>query len=170
VADGLRHSFDGIEVYNHSVEMSIGKGLATFHWDYALERQPGMLGLATDDNHFFDDIPPQVGGWIMVNARELTAEAILAAIRSGNYYSSSGPSFKSIRMERGNRVVAETSPVVYSRLLGPGAAGKMRADVEKKETTELHFRIPDEWAFARLEIEDAMGGKAWSNPLFRSGQ
>jgi hypothetical protein len=134
VADGLRHRFDGIEVYNYSVEVSIGKGLGTFHWDYALEQQPDMLSFATDDNHFFGDIPPQVGGWIMVNSMELTVEAILASIRSGNYYSSAGPSFMSIRIEQGNRVEAETSPVVFSRLLGPRSAGKMRADINRKET------------------------------------
>jgi len=168
VADGLRHNFHGVEVYNYSVEQSIGKGLGAFHWDFALEQQPDMLGFATDDNHFLDDLPPQVGGWVMVNAPELSAAAIVEAIRKGNYYSSAGPEFKTIRLEQGNRVVTETSPVVYARLLGPRSACKVRADINKKETTEAHFRIPDDWAFARLEIEDAGGRKSWSNPLLRS--
>jgi hypothetical protein len=33
---------------------------------------------------------------------------------------------------------------------------------------EVHFRLPDDWTYARLEIEDAMGKKAWSNPLLIS--
>lgn len=168
VADGLRHHFNGIEVFNYSVEQSIGKGLGAFHWDFALEQQPDMVGFATDDNHFLDDLPPQVGGWIMVNAAELSSPAIMDAIRKGNYYSSAGPEFKTIRLEQGNRVVTETSPVVYTRLLGPQSACKVRADINKKEVTSAHFRIPDDWAFARLEIEDAGGRKAWSNPLLRS--
>jgi len=165
VADGLRHEFHGMEVYNQAAEITIGKGYGAFHWDSALEQQPDMLGLATDDNHFGDDYAPQVGGWIMVNASELSPEAIMASIRRGNFYSSSGPDFKSIYIEKGNRVVAETSPIVHTRLIGPATQGKWRADVDKRNLTEAHFRIPDDWAFARLEIEDAYGKKAWSNPL-----
>jgi len=168
VADGLRHRFHGVEVYNHSVEISIGKGRGAFHWDSVLRHQPDLLGLATDDNHFFEGLPPQVGGWIMVNAPELSVEAVMASICRGNYYSSSGPDFKVIYIEKGNRVVAETSPVVHTRLIGPNPLGKWRAEIDEREVTEAHFRIPDDWPFARLEIEDAYGKKAWSNPLLRS--
>jgi len=168
VADGLRHDFHGIEVYNHFPEMAIGKGNGAFHWDSVLEQQPDMLGLATDDNHFVEGYPPQVGGWIMVNAPELSPEAIMASIRKGNFYSSSGPDFKSIYIEKGNRVVAETSPIVHARLIGPATKGKWKAEVDKRNVTKTNFRIPDDWAFARLEIEDAFGKKAWSNPLLNS--
>ena len=101
----------------------------------------------------------------MVNAPELSPEAITASIRKGNFYSSCGPDFKSIYMEKGNRVVAETSPIVYARLIGPATKGKRKAEVDKRNMTKINFAIPDDWAFARLEIEDAFGKKAWSNPL-----
>ena len=104
----------------------------------------------------------------MVNAPELSPEAIMASIRKGNFYSSNGPDFKSIYIEKGNRVVAETSPIVHTRLIGPATKGKWRDDVDKQDLTEAHFRIPEDWAFARLEIEDAIGKKAWSNPLLNS--
>jgi len=168
VADGLRHGFHAVEVYNHSCEIPIGKGNGAFHWDCALEQQPDMLGLATDDNHFFEGYPPQVGGWIMVNAPELSPEAIMTSIRKGNFYSSRGPDFKSIYIEKGNRVVAETSPIVHARLVGTAMKGKWKAEVDERNVTETHFRIPDDWPFARLEIEDAFGKKAWTNPLLKS--
>jgi hypothetical protein len=168
VADGLRHSFHGLEVYNHFPEMAIGKGNGAFHWDSALEQNPDMLGLATDDNHFVEGYPPQEGGWIMVNSPELSHEAIMASIHKGNFYSSSGPDFKSIYIEKGNRVVAETSPIVHARLVGPATLGKWKAEANKRSVTDTHFRIPDDWPFARLEIEDAFGRKAWSNPLLKS--
>ena len=167
-AEGLRHEFHGMEVYNHLSEIATGKGKGAFHWDSVLEQKPDILGLATDDNHFFEGYPPQVGGWIMVNAPELSPEAIMTSIRRGNFYSSCGPDFKLMYIEKGNRIVAETSPVVHTRLVGPATRGKWRADVDKKNMTETHFRIPDDWAFARLEIEDASGKKAWSNPLLKS--
>jgi len=168
VAEGLRHGFHGLEVYNHTSEVGLGKGYGAYHWDSILRQQPDMLGLATDDNHFFDGYPSQVGGWIMVNAPELSLEAIMTSIRSGNFYSSSGPDFKVIYIEKGNRVVAETSPIVHARLVGPGGAGKWKAEADLRNVTETHFRIPDDWSFARLEIEDGFGRKAWSNPLLKS--
>lgn len=169
-ADGLLYKFDGIEVYNHLTTVVHGKGDGASHWDYALEHQPDMLGFATDDNHIFEGFPPLVGGWIMVNAPELSPEAIMASIRKGNFYSSCGPDFKSIYIEKGNRVVAETSPIVYARLIGPATKGESVtwAKVDKRNMTKTNFTIPDDWAFARLEIEDAFGKKAWSNPLLTS--
>ncbi len=104
----------------------------------------------------------------MVNASELSPEAITASIRKGNFYSSSGPDFKWIYIEKGNQVVAKTSPIVHARLIGPATKGKWKAEVDRKKVTKTNFTIPDDWAFARLEIEDAFGKKAWSNPLLNS--
>jgi hypothetical protein len=168
VVEGMRHGFHGVEVYNHTTEMTIGKGLGAFHWDSVLEQKRDMVGLATDDNHFVQGAPPQVGGWIMVNATELSPEAIMASIRSGNFYSSTGPEFKSLYVEQGDRVVAETSPIVHARLIGPITHWKWRATTDNRTMTQFHFRIPEEWPFARLEIEDVAGKKAWSNALPRS--
>ena len=165
VADGMRHGFHGLEIYNHSCDASIGKGYGVFHWDAALEQQPDLLGFATDDNHFVRGYPPQVGGWIMVNASEFSQEAITESIQRGNFYSSRGPDFTSITIEKGNRVVATTSPVAHARLIGPATKGKWKAATPDGSITETHFRIPRDWAFARLEIEDTHGKKAWSNPL-----
>ena len=108
------------------------------------------------------------GGWIMVNAPELSREDIMSAIRAGNFYSSSGPLFESITIEQGNRVVAETSPVVHARLVGPGPKNKYKGGLGDRPMTDTHFRIPEDWPFARLEIEDADGKTAWSNPLLRA--
>ena len=167
VAEGMRHGFDGIEIYNSSSHIAFGNGLATFHWDMILRERLGMLGFATDDSHFIEAAPLEANGWIMVNAPELSEEAIMASIREGNFYSSGGPEFRSITIESGNRVVAETSPVEHTRLIGPMGKHKYKGAFDRGPITHTHFRIPDDWAFARLEIEDANGKTAWSNPLLR---
>ena len=131
-----------------------------------------MLGFATDDAHFIKDVPAEKAGWIMVNAEELSRDAIITSIRRGNFYSSSGPLFQTISIEDGNRIVALTSPVIYARLVSTLEinleTNKYRGTTERKPMTEIHFRLPDEWLYARLEIEDASGKKAWSNPLIIS--
>jgi hypothetical protein len=168
VAEGLRHKFHGVEVFNSIAQIAFGKGMGAFHWDASLVHQPDMLGFATDDAHFIREIPAEKGGWIMVNAPELSRDAILASIHRGNFYSSSGPLFKSISIEQGNRIVAETSPVIYARLVGIRGLNKYRGTKNKEPMTETHFRLPDDWSYARLEIEDADGKVAWSNPLLIS--
>ncbi len=168
VAEGVHKAFHGVEVYNCSSQLAYGKGNGAFHWDAALTQQPDLLGFATDDSHFIEGAPMEKGGWIMVNAPELSREDIMSAIRAGNFYSSSGPLFESITIEQGNRVVAETSPVVHARLVGPGPKNKYKGGLGRQPMTDTHFRIPEDWPFARLEIEDADGKTAWSNPLLRA--
>jgi len=168
IAEGIRHEFHGVEVFNSINQVVFGKGIGAFHWDASLLYQPDMLGFATDDAHFIKEVPAEKGGWIMVNAPEPTREAIMASIHHGNFYSSCGPLFESIYIEQGNRIVAETSPVVHARLIGPLGKSKYRGTPDREPMTEIHFRLPDDWPYARLEIEDAVGKVAWSNPLLRN--
>jgi hypothetical protein len=167
VAEGVQQRLDGIEVYNCSSQLGHGKGSGAFHWDAVLRQGYDMLGFATDDSHFIEEAPFEGGGWIMVNAPELTREAIMASIRRGNFYSSTGPEFRSIRIEQKNRVVVQTSPIAHARLIGPRGDNKYKGLRGASEMTETTFRIPDHWPSARLEIADGMGGTAWSNPLLR---
>jgi hypothetical protein len=163
--DGIRHVFDGVEIYNSSANMGYGRGISVYHWDATLLRQPNILGFATDDSHFIKGVPAEKGGWIMVNAPELSREALMVSIRKGNFYSSNGPDFKSIIIEKGNRIVAETSPVSHVRFIGPWGRQKYKGAADGEPITETHFRLPDDWAFARIEIEDENGKIAWSNPF-----
>jgi len=168
VVEGLRHDFHGVEVFNSIANMAFGKGMGAFHWDASLTHQPDMLGFATDDAHFIEGLAAEKRGWIMVNASEISREAIMTSIRQGNFYSSNGPVFKSISIEQSNRIVAETSPVIHARLVGAGGMNKYRGAAGGEALTDMHFRLPDEWPYARLEIEDAAGKIAWSNPLLRN--
>jgi hypothetical protein len=165
--EGERHQFNGIEVYNHINQVAFGMGFAQYHWDAVLEQQPDLLGFATDDAHFQEMVPGERGGWIMVNAPELSEKALLSAIRKGNFYSSNGPAFESIIIEQGNRVVAETSSVVFARMTGERGRYKYKGTGERIPITHTNFRIPADWIYARLEIEDEYGKIAWSNPLLR---
>jgi hypothetical protein len=167
VAEGVQQRLDGIEVHNHSSHLGHGKGSGAFHWDAVLRQGYDMLGFATDDSHFIEEAPFEGGGWITVNAQEPSREAILASIRRGNFYSSTGPEFRSIRIEQKNRVVVETSPIAHARLIGPRGDNKYKGLRGPGEMTEFTFRIPEHWPSARLEVTDEEGRTAWSNPLLR---
>lgn len=80
-------------------------------WDILLaqrlgkHRLPIVYGVATDDAHRYHVFG--VGkvnpgrGWVMVKAPHLTSETIVQAMKSGDFYCSTGVSFESINKENG---------------------------------------------------------------------
>jgi hypothetical protein len=162
--DALRWNFDGVEVYNHVCHWLNGKGDGRAYWNVMLAQQPRTLGLACDDAHLRPEHPGWNGGWIVVNAPELSRPAVMDAIRAGNFYSSTGPDFHIITCD-GNTVAIETSPVQFARLVGPGYLGKRTGNFEGRLFTGATFDIPPEWTYVYLEIEDAHGHRAWTNAL-----
>lgn len=163
--DALRWKFDGAEIYNHVCRWLNGKGEGSVHWNAMLERSPGTLGFAADDAHISQAHPGWNGGWIMVNASRLTRPAILEAIRRGNFYSTCGPEFHAIEHRR-RRVRVRTSPVQFMRLVGPRWRGQQIGSFGRRRLSEASFAVPSDWDYAYLEIEDAQGHRAWTNPLF----
>ena len=166
--EGMRHKFHGLEIYNHSSQCENGSGYALSHWDGMLSQNPDFLGFATDDSHFLPDQAYWQGGWVMVNAGDCSQQEILASIRRGNFYATQGPEFKTIEYGE-NSVTVETSPVAYVRLIGPRRTGKWIHSLNKNAIYRAEFELPNDWPYARLEIEDAGGKRAWSNPLWVFG-
>jgi hypothetical protein len=78
-------------------------------WDRALtlrltELDLGLLyGLATDDTHHSHREAPELSnagrGWVMVRASALDAGALVAAMRRGDFYSSSGVTLRDVRCD-----------------------------------------------------------------------
>ena len=162
--EALRWDFHGVEAYNHVCQWLNGKGDGGAYWSTVLARNPATLGIACDDAHVRPEHPGWNGGWIVVNAPELSRPAITAAIRAGNFYSSTGPEFHTIAYD-GTTVTIETSPVQFARLVGPGSMGKRVGNFEGTLFTEATFEVPPDWAYAYLEIEDGRRRKAWTNAL-----
>ncbi len=85
-------------------------------WDAILTRRIAelhldvMFGLATDDAHHYHTI--MIGrsnagrGWVMVRARHLTAESIIAAMEAGDFYASSGVTLTDVKRS-GNQLAVE---------------------------------------------------------------
>jgi hypothetical protein len=103
----------------------------------------------------------------MVNTADCTQWEILESIRHGNFYATQGPEFKTIEYGE-NTVKVETSPVRYVRLIGPRRTGKWMHAIGQNPICRAEFELPLDWSYARLEIEDAVGKRAWSNPLWFS--
>jgi hypothetical protein len=168
IADALRHPFDGVEVYNNVCQWMNSKGSGVAHWEAMLDQNSGTLGLAVDDAHITAEEPAWNGGWIMINAPVLTCEAVSQAIRTGNFYSSTGPEFQTIEYHN-QRVYVKTSPVRAIHLVGPGRHGMKIMSPATESVTEAEFVVPEAWSRAYLHLEDFDHRQAWSNPLFIPG-
>ncbi|HEY2543322.1 MAG TPA: CehA/McbA family metallohydrolase [Gaiellaceae bacterium] len=167
----------GIEVWNSGCELEIGRGDSTIHWDEALERGRGFFALATDDSHH----PGYDSGfaWTMVRAAEKTQEAVLDALRTGSFYGSTGPEIRSVEVDEA-AVVVECSPaasvtLVSSRARGARAnAGRLGypkdsqilALDDRGLITHVRLERPYDVPYGRIEVADAGGRRAWTNPLW----
>ena len=89
-------------------------------WDIVLTRRlaelnlPIMFGLAVDDGHNYHQMHTHQSnpgrGWVMVLAAELTAEALIDALESGSFYSSTGVSLRRIETST-EELTVEVEPV-----------------------------------------------------------
>src|SRR3954447_14110395 len=87
----------GLEVYNAGCELEVGRGFAAVHWDDVLDHRRPFYGIAVDDSHVsgFDTSL----GWVWARCRERSAEAVLEALRTGAFYSSSGPEVRALEVD-----------------------------------------------------------------------
>lgn len=161
----------GTEVYNSSCRY-IGKEYNMLAWDELLDagNRPGWA-LAVDDCHSPGTFAM---GWTMIAAKENTPEALLEALRNGEFYSTEGPEFSRIEVKDG-KFYAEFSPAVSAVLVGKRSSGHCetvprwplpgneKGVVTSMEVDLSHFKPG---SYIRCQIKDADGKMAWSMPYF----
>jgi hypothetical protein len=151
----------GLEVFNTTCQLLLGKGCSSVIWDDLLARGHRAWGLAVDDCHGDADATT---ARVMVRARELSREAIMGALGSGLFYSSCGPEFEGISLA-GDVVTVRTSPVVEVNFIGPGWRGEQAAAAPGESLTEASYSMGEHEGYLRVECRDAAGRYAWSNPI-----
>lgn len=157
----------GVEVYNNSCRF-VGKETDTIHWDELLEAGFRYPALAVDDIHTIEHFS---GGWVNILANDKEPATVLAALKNGDFYSSTGPEIKSITVE--NKVLkAEFSPcvraVLYADLyFGYSDRRNYPHGAELQDITTLEYDFSNNKSdFLRLQITDRNGKVAWSNPIY----
>ncbi len=164
-----RWNFDGVELYNHVCHWLNGKGDGLAYWQAMLQAAPNTLAFAADDAHIRPSHPGWNGGWVMVQAETLAPDEIRESLRTGRFYSSTGPSFERITCD-GSHVHIATSEIQFARLAGPASLGARTGDFSGSLFKEASFEIPADWPYAYVEIEDAQGRRAWTNTLLTTAE
>lgn len=168
----------GLEVWNSSCELELGRGVASIHWDEALEHGRGLHALATDDSHH----PGYDSGfaWTWVRAEERTQAAVLEALRTGRFYGSTGPEIRGVEVGD-EEVVVRCSPAAAvtlfcgrssgaranaHRLGYPNNARVLERDDAGLITAAALLRPWDGGRYGRVEVKSADGTMAWTNALW----
>jgi hypothetical protein len=168
----------GLEVYNAGCELEVGRGRSGVHWDDVLEvAGRAWFAIAADDSHHpaFDSSL----AWTWVRATERTQEAVLEALRTGSFYSSTGPQIEDLAVEDG-AVEVRTSPArsvtlmtgrtrgasVNEGRLGYSYRGEVLERSPEGAITAARLAAPRQAPYGRLEVSGADGSTAWTNPLW----
>jgi hypothetical protein len=167
----------GIEIYNAGCELEVGRGLSSVHWDDLLERGTGCFGIAADDSHHAERDSGYA--WVWTRVAEPSAAAVLEALASGRFYSSTGPVLHELRVDDAN-VEVSCSPCrrvtlctgrkrgtsVSSGSSGYRYGGEILSESSDDEITGARLERPPRSPYGRLELVDRYGRKAWTNPLW----
>ena len=151
-----------VEIYNHGCAMGCDRPDGAAIADLLLAEGRRLSLIATDDAHFSE--PDHFGGWTMVKAERNEPEALLDALKRGDFYSSQGPELRDVRIE-GDRVVVECSAVVSVVALGHGTAAKA-VHGHSLTRAEVPLARLNNSPWVRVSVIDAAGKRAWSNPIW----
>lgn len=119
--------------------------------------------VASDDSHTYTGEAGRSA--TVVQAAELTREALLEALDAGRFYSTQEPRIEQIEAE-GGCIKVSCSPasrvIFYSNLMW---TDDRCVTGEGITSAEYHTKKPLGEAFVRVQVMDAKGDSAWSNPI-----
>jgi predicted metal-dependent phosphoesterase TrpH len=162
-------SAHAVEVYNHGCAMENDRGDGWYLLDQMLNEGRRLSAFATDDAHFKSD--DHFGGWVHVKADRLDPDALLVALKKGEYYSSQGPVIYDIELE-GTELHVTCSPANTivaisgtSRSAGRSAKSITSATIDLKKFEE-GWLLRQKSPWFRVSVMDAAGKRAWTNPIW----
>ena len=148
-----------IEAFN-GVCKTFGRENGSYLIDQVMASGRMIGAIATDDAHYYEK--DANAGWVMVQAASNSHNDILDALKSGNYYGSTGPEI--IRSEIVSEYFhVETSNVDYIGLVGRGARFEKISGENLKEAKLPLAKFHNSWA--RLILRTNEGKQAWGHPF-----
>lgn len=155
---------DAIEIFNGT---AVDHNDAHDSWaiaDVMLGRGRRYTCCATDDFHGKADRADFGLGWVHVKSTSLDPNRLLAALKAGHYYSSTGPQIFDIQVKRGERLTVRCSPANRVFLTGIASASRLAFG---NGITEAEFDLRKfDSPYCRVTVRDDRGGRAWSNPIW----
>jgi hypothetical protein len=161
-----------VEIYNHGCAVDSDRGEGWYLLDQLLTEGRRLTAFATDDAHFRTD--DHFGGWVQVKAESLEPEALVEALKQGQYYSSQGPIIHELSIS-GTELNITCSPVNtivvacgHSRTVGRSGKAITEATLDLRGL-ERGWLLTKDSPWFRVSLIDQGGRRAWTNPIWRDG-
>ncbi len=153
-----------VEVYNAGVGHDSDTAESSYMLDLMLAHGKRMLACATDDAHFNVNARDRIRGWVKVKSETLTPDALVTALKAGDYYSTTGPDLLDIEVIPGQTLYVRCSPA--SQIYALGRPIEFQS-ISEHSITEAEFSLKD-WRsdYVRVLVRDDKQQKAWSNPIW----
>ena len=161
-----------VEVFNGHRATNVyggpGKPSAEQVWDGVLSAGRLIFGAATDDSHHYHDFNLSKAnpgrGWVVARATELAQDAIVDALASGDFYSSTGVALADLEASpKVMRLTVEQDRDEVYTISFTGREGVLLASSAGPEAA--YFPSGDE-GYVRATVMSSSGGKAWVQPVF----
>ncbi|NUM56023.1 MAG: CehA/McbA family metallohydrolase [Candidatus Hydrogenedentes bacterium] len=149
----------GVEIYNGLVRMHAGNPLATDRWDMLLGSGRRVWGFANDDAHQIGD---EGVAWNMVQSDSKQVTDLVAALRAGRFYASTGVIIDSIRLT-GNVIRIATQNA--QRIVVTKDFGRC---ITHADAASFEFTVGEtlDATYVRFECFGHGESMAWTQPIF----
>lgn len=165
-------SYDGMhamEIYNNDCYTIGYNSYVPNIYDDFLRAGKRIYAISTDDNHnkFPIDDPrsDSFGGFTMIKAKELSYEAIMDSLFSGDFYASQGPEIYELYVQ-GNKIYISCSDVVMISLNTNLRSTQVVLSQKGRFINSAEFKIDLADSYFRLTIQDEFGKCANTNAYF----
>ena len=156
---------NAIEIYNHAAFLDGAAERNENIFEDMLLGKKRVFAIATDDSHSIADA---FGGWTVINARELSYQAITEALFEGSFYATSGPEIKELYVDDENIIHVKTSPAASIRFASSNRIRGFVANPDGTPVTEGIFKFTKAYDFFRIVVTDENGNQAFSNAYYSS--
>ena len=132
--------------------------------DILSDRGLRYFAYAADDAHFMDQYDDFQRGWVHVKSETLEPEALVAALKAGHFYSSTGPQIEDVHFQPDGVLTVRCSPAERIFLVGKGSKARR---VWGDGITEADFDLASFGSpWCRVIVRDQAGGRAWTSPIW----
>jgi len=151
-----------VEIYNHGCHVMHDKGDGAYMLDGLADKGHRLLTYACDDAHF--KTPDFGGGWIELKSEDRSPEAILTALKAGQFYSTQGPKIHMVARE-GDGLLVECTPASGILVIGRGYQyGYHFEQGVSRAVIPLDGLEGSPWL--RVIVTGTDGKRAWTNPYW----
>lgn len=155
------HGLCGTEIYN----TTSGFPMNARPYSGLFVDQLASLGMllpcmAADDAHQYEQ--DVLGGWLMVNARERSPQAVMEALAAGDFYATQGPRISMV--VRGGVAQVTCSPAARVVFYSDAIWSPERV-CSGENVTQATYHLQPHETFLRAEAIDSEGRRAFTSPV-----